>query len=85
MYMSTLVQKDIIRLDVSMNDSLLVTIPEGASQFGDPETHGILGERLARDVKSKIASVHEIHNDIAVLKVSGIPVSLSPPMRTMRR
>ena len=68
--MSTFVEQHVVRLDVSMYDSLLVTIPQRTAQLGDPESHGVLGEGLAGDVESKVAAIHEIHNDVTVREVS---------------
>jgi len=59
------VQQDIIGLDIAVYYSLAVDITQGAAEFCHPETNGFFGEGFTGDVKSKIATVHEIHNEIA--------------------
>ena len=58
------VKQHVVGLDVSMDNVLAVDVSNGAAQLGHPEPHGFLGEGLARDVKSQIASCHEIDDDI---------------------
>lgn len=43
---------DIIGLDISVDDSLLVYIPDRATQLGHPEPNSFFGEGLSGDVKS---------------------------------
>lgn len=58
------VEKDIVRLDVSMDDILAVDIAQGTAQFGYPESDGFFGEGLSGDVKSQVATAHEIDHEI---------------------
>ena len=51
-----------------MNDSLGVDIPQGTSQFGDPEADSILGEGFPSNMESEIAAIHEIDDNVALQK-----------------
>lgn len=50
--MSLGVEKDIVRLDISVDDILAVDIAQGTAQFGYPEPDGFFSKGLSGDVKS---------------------------------
>lgn len=52
MDMSLSIEKDIVWLDISVDDILAVNIAQGTAQFGYPEPDGFFGEGLSGDVKS---------------------------------
>lgn len=52
------VQQHIVRLDISVDDALLVYVSQGASELGNPKSDRLFCESLPRDMESKIASVH---------------------------
>lgn len=64
MDMSLGVEKDIVWLDVSVDDILTVDIAQGTAQFGYPESDGFFGEGLSGDVKSQVATAHEINHEV---------------------
>lgn len=58
MNMSLRIQQYVVWLHIPMYDPLLVDIPQRAAQLCDPELDCVLSKRLARNVKSQIASAH---------------------------
>jgi hypothetical protein len=58
------IQQDVIRLDISMDDALLVDIPQGATQLRDPEPHSVFRKTLPRDMKSQVSTVHQVDHEI---------------------
>lgn len=58
MDMALRIQQYVVRLHIPMYDPLLMDIPQGASQLCDPELDCVFSKRLARNVKSQIASAH---------------------------
>ena len=48
-----------------MHNALLVDVAHGTPKLGHPEPHGLLCERLSRDVESQVAAVHEIDHNIS--------------------
>lgn len=64
MDMSLSVEKDIVWLDISVDDILAVNIAQGTAQFGYPEPDGFFGEGLSGDVKSQVATAHEIDHEV---------------------
>jgi hypothetical protein len=52
------VQQNIIRLHVSVYDSLLVYVSQGTTQLGYPESNCFFSKGLSRNVKSQVATVH---------------------------
>ena len=72
------VEQNVVRLQVSVHDALLVYIPQCACQFGHPEANGILSHGLSRDMESQIAAVHKVlHN------VPSCPSAVAPDRRRM--
>lgn len=69
MNVSISVQKNIVWLDVSVDDVLAVNIAQGATKLSHPESHRFFGERLSRDVESQIAAAHQIDYQVHVLDV----------------
>jgi hypothetical protein len=59
------VQQNVVRLDISVHNALLVDVAHGTPKLGHPEPHGLLCERLSRDVESQVAAVHEIDHNIS--------------------
>jgi hypothetical protein len=39
-------------------------VSHSAAELRYPEPHSVLGEGLARDMESKIAAIHQIHNNV---------------------
>lgn len=58
------VEKDVIWLNVSVDDVLGMDIAEGAAQLGDPETDSLFGKSLSGDVESQIAAAHQIDDKV---------------------
>lgn len=65
--MSLRIQKYIIGLEITMDDTLRVDVPQGTSQLCHPKPYSFLGETLSRNVKPKIAAIHQIHDNVAKL------------------
>lgn len=59
------IQQHVIGLDITMDDALGVDVFQGTAEFRGPESHCFLGETFAGNVESKIATIHEIDNDVA--------------------
>jgi len=59
------IQQHIIGLDITMDDALGVDVFQGTAEFRGPESHCVLGETFAGNVESKIATIHEVDNDVA--------------------
>jgi hypothetical protein len=68
--MSFRIQQHVVRLEITMDDALRVDIPQGTSQLCHPKPHCLLGETLPRNMKPKIAAIHQIHHDVA--KIGGV-------------
>ena len=66
MHVAVRVQQDVVRLDVSVHNALLVDVAHGTPKLGHPEPHSLLRERLSRDVESQVAAVHEIDHNVSV-------------------
>lgn len=62
------VEQHVVGLDVSVHDALLVDVAHCAAELRDPETHGLFGEGLPRDVEAQVAAIHEIDDDVAVCR-----------------
>jgi hypothetical protein len=63
-YVAILIQKHVVGLDISVDDALSVDVSKCAAELGDPESHGLLRERLPRYVESQITAAHKIHDEI---------------------
>lgn len=59
------IQENVIRLDIAMNDTLRVNIPQGATHLSNPELDGLLRKTFSRDMESQVTAVHQINHDIA--------------------
>lgn len=59
------VEQDVVRLDVPVDDALLVDVAHGAAELGHPEAHGLFCKGLAGDVEAQVAAVHEVDDDVA--------------------
>jgi hypothetical protein len=70
------VEQDVVGLDVSVDDALLVDVSHGASELGHPEAHRLLGKCFSRDVESQIAAIHEVDDNVSVgvsvMRVGGL-------------
>jgi hypothetical protein len=58
MDMAIRIKKDIIGLDISMDDILAVHISQSTSKLGNPESNSLFGKGLSRNVKSQISASH---------------------------
>ena len=67
------VEQNVVWLDVSVDNALLVYVAHGATELGYPKAHGVFCEGLARDVEAQITAVHEIDDNVpgVVSVVSG--------------
>jgi hypothetical protein len=61
------IQQDVVGLDISMDDALLVDIPQGATQLRYPEPHSVFRKALPRDMKSQVSTVHQIDHEIPAM------------------
>ena len=52
------IQQNIVRLNISVYDPLLVYVSQRTSQLRNPESNRFFREGLSRDVESKVATVH---------------------------
>jgi hypothetical protein len=59
------IQQHIIGLEITMDDTLRMDIFQGTPQLSYPEPHCLLRETFARDMKPKIAAIHEIDHNVA--------------------
>lgn len=64
MNMPLRVKQNIVRLDVTMDNSLRVNVPQSATQLSYPEPHGLLCETFPRDVETEITAIHQIHHNV---------------------
>jgi hypothetical protein len=60
------IEKDVVRLDISVNNVLTVDISQGTPQLCDPEFNRLLREGLSGDVESQIAAGHEVEYKVAI-------------------
>jgi hypothetical protein len=60
------VEKDVVRLDISVNNVLTVDISQGTPKLCDPELNRLLGEGLSGDVEAQITAGHEIEYKVAI-------------------
>ena len=58
------IEQNIVRLDVSVHDTLFVDVSQGAAQLGHPEPHRFFGEALASNVEAQISTVHQVNDDV---------------------
>ena len=65
MDMAIRVEENIVRLDVAMDNALLVNVADGAAELGYPEAHRLFGEGLSRDVETQVATVHQVDDDVS--------------------
>ena len=70
--MAVRVEENIIGLDVSVNDALLVNIPQSTTELGNPKANSLFRKCLSGDVESEIAAAHEIDHEVPVTQVSAI-------------
>jgi hypothetical protein len=56
--MAVRVQQNVIRLDISVHDALLVDVAHGTPKLGHPEPHSLLCKSLSRDVEPQVTAVH---------------------------
>lgn len=68
--MSLRIKQHIVGLEITMDNALRVDIPQGTSQLCHPKPHCLLGETLPRNMKPKIAAIHQIHHNVA--KIGGV-------------
>jgi hypothetical protein len=60
------IQEDVIGLDISVDNVLLVNIPQRTAQFGNPEPNSLFSEGLSGDVESQITAAHQIDYEIPI-------------------
>ena len=63
--MSLGIQQDIVRLDVTMDNSLRVDISQSTTQLSYPEAHCLLCETFPRDVEPQVTTIHQIHHNVS--------------------
>ena len=56
--MALRIEKNIVRLDIPMDDALLMNVAERAGQLGHPEPDGLFSQGFSGYVKPQIATVH---------------------------
>ena len=59
------IKQHVVRLDIAMYNALLMDVPHGTTKFCNPELDGIFSECLSRNVKAKVATIHEIDDQIS--------------------
>lgn len=64
MNMPLRVKQDIVWLDVTMDDSLRVNVPQSATQLSNPESHSLLRETFPRDMEPEVTAIHQIHHNV---------------------
>jgi hypothetical protein len=69
------IQQHVVRLDISVHDALLVYVPHCATKLRHPKAHGLLGERLPRDVEAQVAAIHQIDYYVSAPVSSCLPGS----------
>lgn len=52
------IQENVVGFDISVDDVLLVNIPQSTAQLCNPESDSLFGEGLSGDVESQIAAAH---------------------------
>lgn len=67
--MSLRIQQYIVGLEITMDNTLRMDIPQGTSQLCHPKPDSFLGETLPRNMKPKIAAIHQIHHNVAKIGV----------------
>jgi hypothetical protein len=66
MHVAIGIEKDVVRLDISVNNVLTVDISQGTPQLGDPELNRLLGEGLSGNVESQVTAGHEVEYKVAI-------------------
>jgi hypothetical protein len=64
MHMALRIQKNIVRLDISVYNTLLMYVSQRTSQFSDPEADSFFGEGLSLNMESEVAAVHQVHHNV---------------------
>lgn len=64
MHVAICVEKDVVGLDVAVNNVLAVDVAEGTAQLCNPESNGLFCEGLSGDVESKVAAAHEVDHEV---------------------
>lgn len=62
--MTLRVQQDIIRLDIPVDDALFVNVFQCTSQLCNPESNGLFGESLSRNVESQVPAIHQVYHQV---------------------
>lgn len=74
MNMAFRVQQHVIRLEISVDNTLRVDVFQCAAKLCHPKTNSFFCEAFSRYVKSKIATIHEVNHNVAI-DVSYTPLS----------
>lgn len=69
-HMTISIKEYVIRFNVSVNYVLAVDISQSTAQFSYPEPYGLLREGLSGDVKSQVAAIHKIDDEVSVVRTT---------------
>ena len=70
MHMAICIEKDIVWLDIAVNDVVSVDIPQSAGQFSYPEANCLFSKCFPRNMKAEVSAAHQIDNQIPMCCVS---------------
>jgi len=63
--MALVIQQYVVWLYVSVNNSLLVNVPQRATELCNPKSNRLFCKSLSGDVKAEITTCHEIDNNVS--------------------
>ena len=70
MDMTFRIQQDVIRLHISVNDTLRVDISQCATHLYDPKPDSLLCKAFSRNMEAQVSTIHQIHHDITSKDIS---------------
>jgi hypothetical protein len=66
MHMPVGIKEHVVRLYVTVDDTLPMDVPQRTPELGDPKPDRLLGECFPRDVKPQISAAHEVNDQVPV-------------------
>ena len=68
MDMTFRIQQNVIRLHISVNDTLRVDISQRTAKLCNPKSDSFLCKAFSRDMEPQVTTIHQIHDNVAFLR-----------------